>query len=93
MPRRSRSDNSARRVVALPQASLRQALSKRFKVVMRFGEFGQKAKRFLELAIAPLRSFNRRSTTPRLLKPSPFQVEIAGFVESGCSFAEPALMR
>ena len=31
MPRRSRSDNSARRVIALPQASLRQALSKRFQ--------------------------------------------------------------
>ena len=62
--------------------------------VMRFGEFGPKANRLLELHNCTVEIVQPAKHDTKLTAAlGVFKVEIAGFVENGCSFAEPALMR
>ena len=61
---------------------------------MRIGEFGPKANRFLELYNCTVEIVQPAKHDTKVTEAlGVFRVEIAGFVESGCSFAEPALMR
>ena len=61
---------------------------------MRFGEFGPKTDRFLELYNCTVEIVQPAKHDTKITEAvGVFRVEIAGFVESGCGFAEPALMR
>ncbi len=61
---------------------------------MRIGEFGPKANRFLELYNCTVEIVQPAKHDTKITEAvGVFRVEIAGFVESGCGFAEPALMR